>query len=348
MGILECVKDRFHYTRKFTIFVLLFWFIVLVILFLISPIDKLYIFISNLALLMIIAIWIYTAPKIYSDIEALNNIFSNNLEYKNKYDEYIRNLKLFPDKNDKGWTKLLKGLYNILWMVLLLFLPFALYKLNLLSKNLESIVYCIFLIVAVILNYSSYYTCMVLAYFIRSLSQLNSLEYNIFLPSATWQFIKLKKNVDKISIIFLVVVLLFSVSYINLFLSVYSLESLNNAIKLNIEWLKQLKSLFLDYETFVLFLVLSFIFLFFGILSFFILFFLPKLFLYRIHYKWKEESLKKFQEELDKAVNNNNLQQEIVKKIERLHKDNIGIGLANMIEVTLIITTIIYNIYNVG
>ena len=58
--------------------------------------------------------------------------------------------------------------------------------------------------------------------------------------------------------------------------------------------------------------------------------------------------MKKFQEELDKAVNNNNLQQEIVKKIERLHKDNIGIGLANMIEVTLIITTIIYNIYNIG
>lgn len=95
---------------------------------------------------------------------------------------------------------------------------FSLHNFNLVFFDFDTTIVGILLFIAFILNFLTYGICLAYTYFLREVSNLNNLSFNKFIPSATWQFYKLKKFADNISVLFLVMALLFSISYINLLL----------------------------------------------------------------------------------------------------------------------------------
>lgn len=329
MDIMKWVIQNLNYNDKAgKLFITFLYFILSVLFFILAYQHNINssMLIVQISHIIIINIWLYTAPKFYSDYKSLNSLFKNSVEYKKECKDNEQRVCIFNYQNNNWCLNMGKIVYSIFWGLLTFFsLVFAW---NLFSNELiYDKIFLIFLIcISMFLNYSSYYTSMMNTFFYRQISNLHELEYNVFVPSATYEFVKLKKNANKTSIIFLSVALLYDVAYISLLFTKNMPDNYCTILGVNNE-------------------LLFFIFLIFSILSFFIVFLLPKFFLHRLLYRWKEAALCCFQKELyDAQENDTSKVKTIVQDIERLNNDKVKFGLVNLFEILLIITTIIYNI----
>lgn len=168
----------------------------------------------------------------------------------------------------------------------------------------------ILLSITLILNFSSYYICIVYAYFLYRVSTLESLRYNKYTPSATEGYQNLRQVAQRVSTTFLIMSVLSTISCAIMMyrgLRNWETTSLNSTDVVRLS------------------LMVSLV-LFFGFGTFIVLFLLPKMLLRRMFCFWRSQSLHKFQESLFQAEDQCNQSEvdQISQKIKQLMEAKIG------------------------
>ncbi len=330
MEIMEWVFENLNYKNKsgkIAIFVLyVIYFFNLLFMVLTQQKMDYGTFLVQLFFLIIITIWIYMAPYFYNDILSLKSLFTNNDEYNSEYNKMKNKIYLFKFKDNSSICKIIKLVYIIIGIVILLYELYYFYIYYECQLNFNNFFAIVLVVVSFLLNFSSYYLSLELTYLIRNISKLSNLKYNIFIPSSTYEFVKLKKNVDNASIVFLIIVVLYNLSYITLLIA---RTNQNNTLEI----------------------LSALCFLIFSIFSCFYATVLPKYYLYQLFFNWKELSLKKFQEKLYNTMENKSSYKQIekiVRKINRLNNDKVEFGLVSKFGTIVGLSTIIYNFIQIS
>jgi len=321
MEIMKWAVDNLNYSEKYGKRFIISLYCALVAFFIFHLYQKdinIIISLVQLLFIIIINIWIYTVPKFYRDYECLKGLFVGDKDYYNEYLNNERRSYIFKLKDNSDFFNIVKMIYTFFWGGLIFYHLWFIWHCFCEDLLIDKLFLMVLITISLLLNFSTYYISMLMPFFYRQISNLTNLKYNMFIPSATYEFVKLTKNTNKASITFLTVALTYNIACVTLLFSdaVIATQYLN------------------------IFIACFFIFSFF---SFLIVFLLPKFFLHRLLYRWKETALKCFQDKLY-GTNNISMVETITNNIERLNNDKVKFGLANIFELVLIITTILYNV----
>ncbi len=259
----------------------------------IKKIDiRIWCFLEVLALLGIIYIWFYYAPIFYKKLRNLYNAFKDNKEYQNLYNHFKQWTKQFDyDISKKSPTKKsfwVKLIYNIVWLIYGITITFYTYSCfsDLSLSSITVVMFEMLIISVILLNFSSYYNCVVFVYFVMrvlKLAQKDNLDYVKELPSTTYGFQELKSTADTIYIYFLLDSALCTIAFV-CFLGIVPLD-MNSYF-----YVHSGAGIFE-----AVFLIIN------GLISWIGIALLLRTYLYRLHDHWKSKSLKLYQEEYNKV-----------------------------------------------
>ena len=116
----------------------------------------------------VICIWFYYAPIVLSELEDLRSIFSETEEYIFLYQSYGRWMEQF-DLRHPGRSRLFKMAYFLLW-VLFLFdvwgLTWIIFGKKRSTDDILVLLYEVLVSSLIVLNFSSYYVCIIFVYFL--------------------------------------------------------------------------------------------------------------------------------------------------------------------------------------
>lgn len=161
-------------------------------------------------LMLIVYIWLYYAPIVCKDLWRLKNAFLDKI-YPELYISFRRRLNqsLFLKGSIK--EKVFKWTYTVLWLVFylefLFFVADYLFIKNRLLTWESAVLYVCLTSIAITLNFSSYYICIMFVHFLMCLYKAqreNGLEHVAELPSVTHGFQVLLHTANTIYLYFLV------------------------------------------------------------------------------------------------------------------------------------------------
>ncbi len=261
-------------------------------------------YLSPLGLVLIAYIWLYFAPVFCSNVSELKEAFDGNAEYGKLYDSYIvwtRQFMITPQSASSA----VKMVFFFLWTAGCTFLVIFLFRMGLVPPGKAGYAYGCLMVIPIILNFSSYYNCVALVYFIMRTEKLE-LRYNRIQPSATYGFQALEKAANTIYMFFLLDSSLCTVFYLIL---LYLYMPRSGA----------------GLDPFMFGYTASFLGGF-GLLSWVGISFVLKTYLRRIHTKWKMSSLRSLQELLYRAEEAGNEEgvERVCAQIERVCQDRIS------------------------
>lgn len=269
------------------------------------------------AMIGIVYVWMYYAPVVCRDLDRLGDAFPNE-EYRALYYDFTGWLRQLY-WNRSGKSLFLKILYTIFWF---LFLGCFIYSYcTIFSQNFQhkdSFFYygCgAFLIlstVIIILNYSSYYICMMFVYFLIRICKLDKnspLDYLKQSPSATGGFQLLKHTANRICLYF----------FLDCFFCMISLYCFWQII--NIDNIIMTKTLW------AAFFYATFFFMTLCLISWVVIILVSRTYLHRLHNEWKFRSIKEYKE--------------CTAVMEKLAMDRISVG---PLELMISIATLVANI----
>ena len=290
--------------------------------------------VCQILLFTTLLIWIQTAPKYFKRINSLKTLFPTNQNYFNLCESYMNRWSYLKIHTSQSRTeKNIRIFYSITWVITWTSsIIIILYVFKLIPINPVGIMTLILLLASLTLNYASYYLSINLVYFIRRVSLLDNLEYNMYLPSATWGLQKLFVYTREGAVTFLVVTFLYTILYMILIFSgmrkAYFLNTMANYNKPLI---------------FIIFVLLSI-----GFITYIIIFIAPKIFLSNLYKNWKEKSLKMLENELVNAEQHSDDTKIdlIINRIIVLQKDRF-LPPFNTIEILVTLSTILINIVGI-
>lgn len=164
-----------------------------------------------------IIVWLYYAPVVCDILDKLKDAFRCK-EYADLFERYQRWMKQFPFKTDDK-SFLFKRVYLSIWILFVLLFETLFPRTAFVSCGFGEMLRFAFGILSLsvcVLNFSSYYICIVFVYFIMRLCKLEretKLDYIKQCPSATYGFQVLSRAFDIISLYFLLDSLFCSISY---------------------------------------------------------------------------------------------------------------------------------------
>lgn len=317
----------------------------------------------SVALLLIIYLWIYYAPKCIIRIQKIRDAFDedeyafayiqyrlntmpvrtcskildekgfiqyslfNNLEIKDdgEFKEYLKNN--YKKHQEYKNHKCIKTVYFLLWICLSAFIVISIWEIR--PFTFTKVANTVLLIFSIFLNYYSFYASIAYAYFIRTLFRKNIDEwkYNKYMPSATHGFSLLVSNVKMNSLIFFLISSLYTFVYM---LILYSPST-------NIE-LAPKEVIFVQVNIIVLA----------GSGMTVALFIAGHFFLQRILLKWKETTLQELDENSCNVYNGviaNKL--DYTALIQKVTSDKIQYSYTNIPSMALTLIIVILNILNI-
>lgn len=261
----------------------------------------------------IVCIWFYYAPVVIRGLESLRSAFLGVTEYESLYNSYARWMEQFNLRHP-GKNRLFKVCYIFFWAMFLIgawVLSWTMYGIKGNSGNILVLLCMVLVSSTIILNFSSYYICIIFVYFliqVYHLGQAGKLKYEKSLPSATFGFQLLIHTAGTIQTYFL----------LDSFLSTISFYCYWQIIEKNIKNTTDWRS----------WLVTSYIMLFtviFGLMSWFFIVLMARTYLYRLHNEWKFKSLQEINENSEREDDRNS-EEEILAKKEKLIGDKVSIS----------------------
>lgn len=332
---MEILKYIYYLCINKKKYIQLFFVSVFLFIFIIQYKNPNYIqLICQVLLIIILIIWIQSTPKYYYRLNSLKTLFNSSQDYCNLCKRYINQWSYLKIHNlQSALEKRIRILYFITWIVTWgSSIAIILFVFKLIPFDCIGITTITLLFISLTLNFSSYYLSLTLVYFFKRVSLLNDLQYNKYLPSATWGLQKLLFYTREGSSTFLIVTLLYTILYTVLILSGIQNKNIFNAIN--------------DHSISLLFIIVSLFII--GFITYFIIFIVPKIFLSNLHKNWKEQSLKTFERELLNAENINDDKKIdlLVNRINTLQKDRF-INQFNTFEILVTLSTILINIISI-
>lgn len=297
--------------------------------------------ITQLILLLVIHIWIYSAPKFYANTISMDQIFpdSQYISLCERHMDLMYQLH-FETNSAKNpissvYEIIFKSGFCFLWIFVWVKCAYIFRYLGILPSNLIGDITISLFSTALFLNFSSYYTCILLTYFLRQVSNLpniKELHHNRYIPSSSLGLQRLSANASIASVVFLMVSMLFTIIHIVTILSGIRSDEFIELLKKRPDYFR-----FITVSIFML-----------GAGTFFVLYLVPKLFLKRIHRIWKIDSLREFEDALRLAERANNTSEvdRLLTIIDRLNKDNLRIEYG-FLEMSVALTTGILNIISI-
>lgn len=271
-----------------------------------------YVTVAGMALVTIL-VWFYYAPIVCDNLDRLDGAFRGE-EYEKLYGKCGGWMQQFNWKKEGG-SRLFKITYFILWALYLIF-SLLLYP----WRALESCGFGLGLKVTfealnmtlIVLNFSSYYICIVSVYFLMricKLEQEKKLDYIKQYPSSTYGFQVLNHTLDTIVLYFLLDSLFCSVIYFS-FWQIVSKDGYKPKI-----WIEYWALLYVTF-----FLIL------FGLASWLFIILVSRIYLHRLHNHWKLRSYKGYEEMYRQARPESGEMDHILADIERLNQDKLTTG----------------------
>lgn len=272
---------------------------------------------------IIIASWVYSAPRVVQwdeDIEKILYSLTGERKTNNQnneagilYSEQIILSKTCPSKDDSALIKTIKHIYIFLWFVFIiglscLFLPYKLGHIKIIPiDGIQSVLVCIqgcitwiIGVVCMTLCMHSWWYSMEYGYFLSKVSRMANIKnYNNIHPSQTHALKRLLHTSTMLSTAFLVTSALLAVQYVAVF--VLDGPYPNSRIINNI-WM--------------LLILIP------GVCSLIPMVVLPKLFIIRIHRKWKMGLIKKYEARLRNSIGIKNID-ELFSTIDTINNDKI-------------------------
>lgn len=257
-----------------------------------------------------IIVWLYYAPIVYDILNKLKDIFQCE-EYSNLFEEYQGWMQQFNFKTN-GRSPKFKRAYLLFWGLFLLLFIVSFPRSAFAQCGFHWILQGIFVVMSgilIVLNFSSYYICIVFVYFLMRLCRLEretKLDYIKQYPSSTYGFQVLSQTFDIISLYFLLDSLFCSVTYFSF-------------------WQMASKAGYkpktcLEYWTFLyvtLFMVV------FGLASWLYIILVSRVYLNRLHRRWKLRSYQLYEEMYRQNQWQSDTMDHILEDIDRLNRDKI-------------------------
>lgn len=264
----------------------------------------------------IILIWFYYAPIVIRGLESLRSAFLGTTEYESLYNSYKRWMKQF-DLHHPGKSKWFKVCYIFCWLLFLicaLILSWDMFgiKGNSLLIRLHIVLHMVLVSSTIILNFSSYYICIIFVYFLMRvyhLGQEGKLKYEKNLPSATFGFQLLIHTSGTIQTYFL----------LDSFFSTMSFYCYWQIIEKNIKN-------YTDLNSWIITLYIVFFTIIFGLISWLFIVLLSRTYLCRLHNEWKFNSLQEMQLSTDSPSTDSPSDEENLAKKEKLIGDEVSIS----------------------
>jgi len=330
MEILDFVQKHLNYgKRSVQIGIFLSYGLILALHFVLlkPPVNVLQLA-SELIFLAIIHLWVSTAPTFYTRIQTLKEAFSDP-SYQALCGRHLELLEQFHYRT-RG-ERLLKGAYFLLWMGILAYLLAVSFYFEINPRSVSGAVTTVLFVLALLLNYSSYYSCILLAFFlgrVSNLEEIDRLKHNRYLPSSTSGFQRLVSNATVSSITFLVVSILFTTEQV----IASCFQTVDERVELHPR----------------LFALMVMITCFMGLGTFLVLYLVPRYFLRKILRRWKEHSLLSLEQALDWAENQGDDSKIdwVLAKIEMLGRDNLKTPYS-VLETGVALTTALLNILSI-
>lgn len=296
---------------------------------------------TQLILLLIIHIWVYSAPKFYLNAIRLDQIFQDS-QYASLCKRHIDLMYQLHFETDSArdsissiFEIIFKSGFCFFWAFVCVKSAYIFRYLGIFPSNLIGDITIFLFLIALFLNYSSYYTCILLTYFLRQVSNLpniKELHHNQYIPSSSLGLQRLSANASTTSVVFLIVSMLFTIIHIVTILSGMKSDEIRELLENRPDYF-----CFVTFSIFIL-----------GAGTFLVLYLVPKLFLKRIHRIWKIDSLKKIEGDLRLAEKANDKPEidRLLTIIDRLNKDNLKIEYS-FLEVSVVLTTGMLNIISI-
>lgn len=280
-------------------------------------------FLCAASLIGIIYIWLYYAPVVRADLEHLKNAFSRDEKYLDLYDHFQGWQRQFYF-NKKGKSSFLKIPYTIAWGLDVICYIYCLR--HVFSQNFNEcgaylyyglLAFFILSLTTIVLNYSSYYICVVFVYFLIRVCRHDKYEHLSFLkecPSATYGFQLLNHAANTIYLYFLLDSSLCMIGY-------YSFWRMIDGAKITMNGLLWAALFYL-----------TFFFITFTWVSWAAIILLSRACLYRLHSRWKFRALEELAGKKRKHSKNdleNN--PEYIERARQLAMDKISVDPLNLI-----------------
>lgn len=269
--------------------------------------------VSPFALVLTIYIWFFVVPNYIKEIYDLKNAFNYNKEYNALYDKFIQWINQFNLEYGVKSSGV-KIVFLLSWIGFGFVFMYYVDYLEIIPDGGMGNIYLCLVFVLMVLNFSSYYICMVFTFFIKNVSKIEDLKCNIYLPSTTNGFLRLKKVANITYLFFLADSFLCIFAYIDfVFLFAHKRVGLGDNLPK--------------------FFFISLYMGCFGLLSFIIITFRVKYYLHKILEKWKRRSIDILQKEYDEACGKKNESEmyELTKKIQEVRGDRIAVSKGELV-----------------
>lgn len=263
-------------------------------------------------ILAIIIVWFYYAPVVCDNLNRLKEAFQGEAygQLHNRYQGWIHQLHF----RMKGRSPYLKGVYGFCWLLFAVtFIIFTQSALNMCGFHwCVRGAFFVLTFITIVLNYSSYYLCIVFVYFLMRICKLEreeKLNYIEQYPSSTYGFQALRYASDTIFLYFLWDSLFCTIAYFSfwqiIFKAGYKPEN-------EVEY--------------VVFLYVALFLMLFGLISWLYIILVSRTYLHRLHKEWKLRSYQKYEELYRHAAVQSMEMDHILEDIERINKDKITTG----------------------
>ncbi len=275
---------------------------------------------SPLLLSLVVYIWFFVSPLYCRILSKLEDAFEE-AEYHNLYHEFYQWSRQFAliGSSKSSW---IKAVYLFIWNISNLYFLYCVQKLAILPKGVPGAVYICLILITNALNFSSYFICMAFIQFLKKVSALEHLDYNMYIPSATYGFQRLRKAANTTYLFFL------ADSFLCMAAGIYFIIKNKPAISSLIDFIR--------------FGYISAFLAFWGLLSFLYITFEVKYNIYSLFEQWKEQSFFYLEQSAKKADSQN--LQDINEQIRALKQDKISVNIMSMIG---FISTFLMNIFGV-
>lgn len=279
--------------------------------------------------LVTVLLWIGSAPSFYALTQELGSLFEEE-SYQILVQKHQQWIKQWIVQGERKYLKLWKIGYCLGWSLCWVYVIMMLFRYQMIPGGFLGWSMGILLVAAVVLNCSSYYTCVVYAYFLYRVSLLKDLRYNRYIPSATEGYRRLSWGAHRGSTVFLIVSSLVTFSGAIL---MYTAPKNWGAAPLN------------RLDIFLLCLMVMLV-ITLGFGTFTVLFLLPKIMLRNLVRFWQDNSLRQFQNALFLAEEQKDEEKvdRISQRIHELIADNVGLRFS-FTEILVALTTIMVNAF---
>lgn len=269
-------------------------------------------------ILATIIVWFYYAPVVCDALDKLKDAFQSE-EYASLYERYQGWMQQFNWKMG-GRSPWFKRVYLLFWGLFLFAFIVSFPRSALEQCGFDRILQWTFVIMSgslSVLNFSSYYICIVFVYFLMRLCRLErktGLDYIRQYPSATYGFQVLSQTFDIIVLYFLLDSLFCSITYFS-FWQIVSKAGYEPK----------------TWEEYWFFLYVTLFLILFGLSSWLYIILVSRVYLNRLHRRWKLRSYRLYEEMYRQKKWQSAEMDHVLEDINRLNQDKITMKSGEML-----------------